>query len=70
MASDEDIKILTEQKDKRIEELKKEIDLLNNALYKANKKVVALHHEIEEFNETGDIKKGLKEYMEANKHEN
>lgn len=69
MADDEKIKILTEQKDKEIDQLKDEIDLLNKTLYRSNKKMIALQHEIEELKRTGDIKNSLKEYQEAEKDE-
>ncbi len=62
MPTDEDIKTLAKIKDGQISELKKEMDLLNGALLRANKKLVALTHEIEELQKTGDIKKSLREY--------
>ena len=61
------VKIVTEQKDKQINEFKKEVELLNGALMRANKKLVALQHEIEELQRTGDIKKSLKEYEEIDR---
>lgn len=64
MPTDEDIKILAKIKDGQISDLKKEMDLLNGALMRANKKLVALTHEIEELQKTGDIKTSLKEYEE------
>lgn len=60
----EDIKTLTHIKDTQINDLKKEMDLLNGALLRANKKLVALTHEIEELQKTGDIKQSLREYRE------
>jgi len=62
MPTDEDIKTLAKIKDTQISELKKEMDILNGALLRANKKLVALTHEIEELQKTGDIKCSLKEY--------
>jgi hypothetical protein len=62
MPTDDDIKTLTNIKDTQINELKKEMELLNSALIRANKKLVVLSHEIEELKKTGDIKESLKEY--------
>ncbi len=66
---DDSIKTLTEEKDIQIGDLKKDIDLLNNTLFRANKKLLALQHEIEELRKTGDIKNSLKEYQDVDKNE-
>lgn len=62
LPTDEDIKTLAKIKDGQINDLKEEMDLLNGALLRANKKLVALTHEIDELQKTGDIKRSLKEY--------
>jgi hypothetical protein len=64
MPTDDDIKTLAKIKDTEITDLKKEMDLLNGALLRANKKMLALRNEIEELQKTGDIKQSLKEYEE------
>ena len=64
MVNDEDIKTLTKLKDTQISDLKKEMDILDGALLRANKKLVALQHEIEELRKTGTIKHSLKEYQD------